>query len=50
MIRIIPFCRLAKAAAILAVLVSLFGASPALAARDRIPPTKPTNLRVTSLT
>lgn len=38
------------AAAILAVLVSLFCTSPALAARDRTPPTKPTNLRVTSVT
>src|ERR1051325_8798949 len=37
-------------AAILAVLVSFFGTSPALAARDRNPPTKPANLRVTSLT
>ena len=32
------------------VLASLFGTSPALAARDRKPPTKPTNLRATSLT
>jgi chitodextrinase len=38
------------AAAILAVLVASFGTSPALAARDRTPPTKPTNLRVTSMT
>jgi chitodextrinase len=46
-----PFWRTAKvAAAILVVLVSLFGTSPALAARDRKPPTKPANLRVTSLT
>jgi chitodextrinase len=34
----------------LVVLVSFFGTSPALAARDRTPPTKPTNLRVTSVT
>ena len=39
-------CRTATVAAILAI----FGASPALAARDRTPPTKPTNLRVTSVT
>jgi chitodextrinase len=38
------------AAVIIVVLVSLFGTSPALAARDRKPPTKPTNLRATSLT
>jgi len=37
-------------AAILLVLVSAFGTSPALAARDRTPPTRPTNLRVTSIT
>jgi chitodextrinase len=47
----IPFWRTARiAAAILAVLVSLLGTSPALAARDRKPPTKPANLRATSLT
>jgi hypothetical protein len=51
MIRTVPVWRTARlAAAILAVLVSLFGASPALAARDRTPPTKPTNLRATSVT
>jgi chitodextrinase len=51
MIRIVPFWRTARvAAAIVVVLVSLFGTSPALAARDRTPPTKPTNLRATSLT
>src|SRR5687768_1866195 len=50
MIRNNPFWRAATVAAILAVLVSLFGATPALAARDRKPPTKPANLRVTSLT
>src|SRR5689334_18064546 len=38
------------AAAILAMLVSLLGTSPALAAGDRKPPTTPTNLRTTSLT
>jgi len=37
-------------AAILLVLVSAFGTSPALAARDLTPPTRPTNLRVTSIT
>jgi hypothetical protein len=36
---------------VLALLLTLvLGASPALAARDRTPPTKPTNLRVTSVT
>jgi chitodextrinase len=51
MIRNVPFWRTARVAAvILVVLVSLFGTSPALAARDRKPPTKPNNLRVTSLT
>ena len=41
--------RAARVAAILVVLVSIFGTTPALAARDRTPPTKPTNLRVTSV-
>jgi chitodextrinase len=51
MIRTVPFWRTAwVAAAILAVLVSFFGTSPALAAQDRKPPTRPANLRVTSLT
>ncbi len=51
MIRIVPLLRTTwVAAAILAVLVSFFGTSPALAARDRKPPTRPANLRVTSLT
>jgi chitodextrinase len=51
MIRNNQFWRTTRvAAAILVLLVSLFGTSPALAARDRKPPTKPTNLRVTSLT
>ena len=50
MIKNIPFWRTARVAAILAILLSVFGTSPALAARDRTPPTKPTNLRVTSLT
>jgi hypothetical protein len=51
MIRNNQFWRTARvAAAILAVLVSLLGTSPALAARDRKPPTKPANLRVTSVT
>ena len=51
MIRNVPFWRTARvAASILVVLVSLFGTSSALAARDRKPPTKPANLRVTSLT
>ena len=46
----ILFWRTAGVAAILVVLVSMFGTSTALAARDRKPPTKPANLRVTSLT
>jgi chitodextrinase len=51
MIKNVPFWRTTKVAAvILVVLVSLFGTSPALAARDRKPPTRPTNLRVTALT
>jgi chitodextrinase len=51
MIRNVPFWRTTRlAAAILVVLISLFGTSPAFAGRDRKPPTKPTNLRVTSLT
>jgi hypothetical protein len=45
------FWRTARvAAAILAVLVLFLSTSPALAARDRKPPTRPTNLRATSLT
>jgi hypothetical protein len=39
-----------RAAALAFVLTLVLGASPALAARDRQAPTKPTNLRVTSLT
>jgi len=42
--------RAASMAAILVLLVSMFGATPAMAAQDRKPPTRPTNLRVTSLT
>ena len=49
MIKNIPVGRTARMA-ILVLLISVFGTSPALAARDRTPPTKPTNLRVTSLT
>jgi hypothetical protein len=50
MFKDVPFWRTARVAAILVMLVSVFGASPALAARDRTRPTKPTNLRVTSVT
>ena len=54
MIKNVSFWRTARLAAailaVLAALVSFFGASPALAARDRKPPTRPTNLRATSLT
>ena len=47
------YWRAARAAVILvvlALLVSLFGITPALAARDRTPPTTPTNLHVTATT
>ena len=50
MIRNISLWRAATVAAILVMLVSIFGTSPALAAGDRTAPTKPTNLRVTSTT
>src|SRR5512134_2002546 len=50
MISNMPYGRAARVTVMLVVLVSLFGTTPALAARDRKPPTKPTNLRVTSLT
>jgi chitodextrinase len=40
----------ARAAALAFVLALVLGTSPALAAQDRKPPTKPANLRVTSLT
>ena len=47
----VSFWRTARvAAAILVVLVSVIGTSPASAAGDRQAPTKPSNLRVTSLT
>jgi hypothetical protein len=39
----------ARSAALALLLTLVLGTSPALAARDRTPPTKPTNLRVTSL-
>jgi hypothetical protein len=48
MSRSIPSWRTGRVAVILVLLMSVFGASPALAARDRTPPTRPTNLRVTS--
>jgi len=50
MIKNLPFWRTARVAAILVLLMSIFGTSSALAARDRQAPTKPTNLHVTSLT
>ena len=50
MIKNSPFWRTARVATILAILLSVFGTSSAFAARDRQAPTKPTNLRVTSLT
>jgi hypothetical protein len=45
-----PVWRVTGIAAILVLLLSIFGTAPALAAGDRTPPTKPANLRVTSLT
>jgi hypothetical protein len=39
-----------RVAGIILALLLVFGISPALAARDRTPPTKPTNLRVTGMT
>jgi chitodextrinase len=50
MIRNVSFWRATRVAAILVVLMSVFGTSPAFAVGDRKPPTQPTNLRVTSLT
>jgi hypothetical protein len=45
-----PSLIVARAAALALLLTLVLGSSPALAARDRTPPTKPTNLRVTSTT
>jgi chitodextrinase len=45
----IPFWRIARISTILVLLISVFGTSSALAAQDRQAPTKPTNLRVTSV-
>jgi chitodextrinase len=45
-----PFWVAARAAALALILALVLGTSPALAARDRKPPTKPTNLRATSVT
>jgi chitodextrinase len=42
--------RFLSIAAIALMLASVFGVNPAVAARDRTPPTKPSNLRVTALT
>jgi chitodextrinase len=51
MISYVPLWRTTRVVAmILAVLILFFGASPALAARDRTAPTRPSNLRVTSAT
>ena len=50
MINNMSYWRAAGVAVILLALISLFSTTPALAARDRKPPTKPANLRVTSLT
>jgi len=43
------FWGMARVAAILAILMTVFGTLPALAAGDRTSPTKPTNLRVTAV-
>jgi chitodextrinase len=45
-----PYQRTIRIATVLALALSVLTVSPALAARDRKPPTRPTNLRVTSLT
>ncbi len=45
-----PHWRMVRIAVILVLLLSVFGTTPAFAARDRTPPTKPTNLRATSVT
>jgi chitodextrinase len=51
MIRTVPFWRTTRVAAvILMVLALLLSPSPALAAKDRTPPTTPTNLHVTATT
>jgi hypothetical protein len=50
MIKKIPSWHAVRIVPILVILMSAFGASPALAARDRQAPTKPTNLRATSVT
>jgi len=50
MISNMQYWRAARVAAILVVLLSIFGTTPVLAARDRTPPTRPTNLRATSVT
>jgi Fibronectin type III domain len=50
MIRNIPQWRAKMVAAIVVILVAVYGTSTALAARDRTRPTKPNDLRVTFLT
>jgi hypothetical protein len=45
-----PFWVAARVAALALLLTLVLGTPPALAARDRTPPTRPTNLRVTSTT
>ncbi len=45
-----PYWRMIRIATVLALALSILSVSPALAARDRKPPTRPSNLRVTSLT
>jgi hypothetical protein len=48
MIKHIPFWRAARISTILVILMLVFGTSPALAGPDKKPPTKPSNLHVTS--
>lgn len=48
--RFLPCFRTACPAGILAMILSVTGTAPASAARDRTPPSKPANLRVTSVT
>ena len=50
MIKNVLFWRAARVTAVLIVLISLFGTTTALAAKDRTPPTTPTNLHTTAVT
>ncbi len=50
MIGRVRFWQFVSLVAVVLVISSIFAATPALAARDRTPPTAPTNLRVTDVT